>query len=63
MLLEQSSSLRCTVPEALGARYLHAREDASDQTHLPLATFPTTCPWTVEQVLADDFWPKEYPQA
>lgn len=22
-----------------------------------LATFPDTCPWTLEQILADDFFP------
>jgi hypothetical protein len=58
-LLEQSPSLRRTVPEALSARYLHAREDASDQTRLPLGTFPATCPWTAEQVLDAGFWPEQ----
>lgn len=43
-LLTQSPSLRRTVPEALPARYRQGREDASDQTRLPLPTFPTTCP-------------------
>lgn len=57
-LLAQSPSLRRTVPEALQARYRHAREDASDQTHLPLSTFPTLCPWTPEQVLDEAFWPE-----
>ena len=57
-LLEQSPSLRRTVPEALRMRYRRAREDASSQTHLPLAIFPETCPWTPEQVLDDDFWPE-----
>jgi hypothetical protein len=57
-LLEQSPSLRRTVPEALRARYRRAREDASAQTRLPLATFPATCPWTAEQVLDPDFWPE-----
>ncbi len=57
-LLEQSPSLRRTVPEVLNARYRRAREDASAQTHLPLATFPETCPWTAEQVLDADFWPE-----
>jgi hypothetical protein len=57
-LLEQSPSLRQTVPEALSARYALAREHARDQTHLPLGTFPATCPWTVEQILDDTFWPQ-----
>ena len=57
-LLEQSPSLRPTVPEALRVRYRRAREDASTQTHQPSATFPETCPWTAEQVLNEDFWPE-----
>lgn len=57
-LLEQSPSLRRTVPDALGARYTLAREHASSHTRLPLAIFPETCPWTPEQVLDPDFWPE-----
>lgn len=58
-LLEQSPSLRRTVIEVLDGRYHRARENASDQTRLPMATFPKACPWTPEQVLDDDFWPTE----
>jgi hypothetical protein len=25
---------------------------------LAVATFPEVCPWPVEQVLAEDFWPE-----
>ncbi len=57
-LLEQSPSLRRTVPDALSARYALAREHASAQTRLPLTTFPETCPWTPAQVLDTDFWPE-----
>ena len=60
-LLEQSPSLRRTIPEALRVRYRRAREDASDQTGLPLATFPEACPWTVGQVLDEDFFPETTP--
>lgn len=57
-LLEQSPSLRPTVSAVLAARYRAAREDASDQTHLPLLTLPATCPWTEAQVLDLTFWPE-----
>ena len=57
-LLEQSPSLRRTVPDALSARYALACEHASAQTRLPLATCPEACPWTAEQVLDVDFWPE-----
>jgi hypothetical protein len=42
----------------LATAYRHAREDAADETDLPLTTFPETCPWSVAQVLAADFWPE-----
>ena len=56
-LLAQSPSLHRDLPDALRDRYALAREHASVQTRLPLATFPATCPWTAQQVLDDDFWP------
>ncbi len=31
---------------------------AVDETGLPLVTFPEACPWTVEQVLDEDFLPE-----
>jgi hypothetical protein len=27
-------------------------------TSLPMATFPEACPWSIEQVLDEDFWPE-----
>jgi hypothetical protein len=42
----------------LATAYRHAREDAADETDLPLATFPEACPWPIAQVLAADFWPE-----
>jgi len=42
----------------LATAYRHAREDAADETDLPLTTFPEACEWRPEQVLAADFWPE-----
>ena len=42
----------------LATAYRDACEDAADETDLPLTTFPPTCPWSVEQVLDANFWPK-----
>jgi Domain of unknown function DUF29 len=42
----------------LPVAYREAREDAADGTDLPLATFPEACPWTVEEVLDEAFWPE-----
>jgi hypothetical protein len=44
----------------LATAYRHAREDAADETGLPLATFPEACPWTIAQVLDADFWPEDH---
>lgn len=57
VLLEDSPSLRRHVAALLTQGYPSARDTVSDETHLPLATFPIACPWTVEQVLDTAFWP------
>ena len=50
------------LPTVLTKGYRLARQWASDDTHLPLATFPVECPWSLAQVLAEDFWPEGEPQ-
>jgi hypothetical protein len=57
-LLRDSPSLRRLVPGALEGAYPRACKVASHETRLPLNTFPVVCPWSVEQVLSDDFWPE-----
>ena len=59
VLLDDSPSLRREVSGLLARWSPLARQDAADETGLPLATFPEACPWTAEQVLAEDFWPEE----
>jgi hypothetical protein len=44
--------------ERLETAYRHAREDAADETGLPLATFPEACPSSIAQVRDQDFWPE-----
>jgi hypothetical protein len=53
-----SPSLRNHLAWYLATAYRHAREDAADETDLPLATFPEACPWPLAQVLDDAFWPE-----
>jgi hypothetical protein len=59
--LAENRTLHGYPAERLAEAYRRAREDAVDDTGLPLATFPETCPWTVEQVLDEDFWPEACP--
>ena len=59
LILDDSPSLRRFLPEALLWSYRHGRVEAADETALPLAAFPETCPWSPEQLLDEDFWPEE----
>jgi len=58
-LCTRTRSLRGHLPAMLAEEYPRARRRARYQTGLPLATFPLTCPWTIEEVLDADFWPGE----
>ena len=56
--LRRNPGLQHHPAEYLAEAYAYAREDAPDETDLPLAAFPEVCPWSIEQVLAVDFWPE-----
>jgi hypothetical protein len=56
-IFRDSPSLKPTLTSVIDEEYAAAREDASDETGLPLNHFPETCPFKIEQVLAEDFWP------
>jgi len=58
-LLQQNPSLVPQAAPVIAEGYEDARLEASDETGLPLATFPPTCPWQTEQVLDAEFWPEE----
>jgi hypothetical protein len=44
--------------ERLADAYRYARRVAALETELPLVTFPDACPWTIDQVLDEDFLPE-----
>jgi Domain of unknown function DUF29 len=52
-----SPSLRPTLAEDLAGAWAHGREAASEETGLPMETFPEACPWTAAQVIHSCFWP------
>lgn len=58
-MIEESPSMTREIPTLLTKGYPLARQWASDETCLPLATFPAACPWTLAQVLDAAFWPEE----
>ena len=55
--LEDSPSLQPELPGLATSAYPWARQRAAKETRLPLATFPEVCPWCLEQLLDEDFWP------
>jgi hypothetical protein len=60
-LLQRSPSLRSTLPDVLHQNYPHARLMALDETDVPDSTLPATCPWTLQQILDDNFLPEVMP--
>ena len=57
-LVEENPSLQPTLPIVLPVAYRKARLLAASETQLDLSAFPDACPFTLEQVFADDFWPE-----
>ncbi|CAK0751945.1 conserved hypothetical protein [Gammaproteobacteria bacterium] len=55
LTLQDSSSLKGYPAEQLSKTYLKARQGASQQTGLPLHSFPETCQYTLEKML-DEGW-------
>jgi hypothetical protein len=55
--LEDNPSLKPILPQALASAYRHAALEAVAETGLARSTFPGTCPWAVEEVLDEGFWP------
>jgi len=56
--VDDNPSLKPPLQRALASAYRKATLEAVAETGLPSATFPEACPWTVEQVLDDGFWPE-----
>jgi hypothetical protein len=59
--LEQSPSLGSYLPALFEQAYPRARRQAARQTRSPLEAFPEACPWSLEQVLDEGFWPEATP--
>ena len=57
-VLEDSPSLKRLPGEELAGEYGIARLKAAGETDLPEDVFPSTCPFTIEQVLDDAFYPE-----
>jgi hypothetical protein len=58
-LVRESPSLRPVIPQLISEAYVEGREKAARETGLLETTFPAECPFTLEQILAEDFLPGE----
>ncbi|CBN56919.1 conserved hypothetical protein [Kamptonema sp. PCC 6506] len=56
-LLLDSPSLNPALEEVLGECYRRGKKAATNETELPLVTFPTECPYTIDEILDADFFP------
>ncbi|MDF0551941.1 DUF29 domain-containing protein [Kamptonema sp. UHCC 0994] len=54
---EESPSLRSYFPEVFDSCYQKARKQAAKETNLPIDTFPSESPFTLEECLDEDFLP------
>ncbi|MDB9313741.1 DUF29 domain-containing protein [Spirulina sp. CS-785/01] len=58
LLLEDSPSLKPYIVEMFSGSYSKARKEASQETGLPIETFPVDCPFCQEETLDGDYWPE-----
>lgn len=58
-LLDENPSLKPYLQEALQKIYDSGRDLAVGETNLPLKTFPENCPYTLEEIFRDSFYPGE----
>lgn len=56
-ILDDSPSLRPALPALIEKAYPLARRNALAETGLPEATFPSACPYAIDQLFDDGFWP------
>lgn len=56
--LELSPSLKNELAQAVEKAYPNAVKIAAKETQLAKSTFPSTCPYTLDQLLNEDFYPK-----
>ena len=56
--LDDNPSLKPLLPQSLATAYRKACRVAVAETGLPATTFPDACPWRVEQVTDEGFWPE-----
>jgi hypothetical protein len=56
-LLQDNPGLKSQFADIIANAYRLAKVDASRETGLDRASFPTMCPWSVEQLMDEAFFP------
>jgi hypothetical protein len=56
-LLKDNSSLNPYLEEAIQEAYENAKDLAMGETDLPEHTFPSSCPYSMSEILGDRFYP------
>ncbi len=56
--LDDSPSFRAILPKALEQAYRLGRLEAERETGLARSNFPAECPWVIDQIMDDGFWPE-----
>ena len=57
-LLEENPSLRPLISASIQQAWKRALIDAEQETGLEASAFPTTCTWSIDDILSPDFWPE-----
>jgi len=57
VVLGDNPSLRAHLPEFVASAYPIAIRKTAVETELPRTTFPPACPYTLEQIMDEDFLP------
>lgn len=60
-LIKENPSLRPYLPNSVIDAYSKAVELATKETRLSINTFPRECPYSLEKILDDDFYPENQP--
>jgi hypothetical protein len=56
--MADNPSLKSTLGESIALAYRRAIVEVERETGLERGDFQRECPWTFEQMTAEDFWPE-----
>lgn len=57
-LLRKMPSLQQALPQALPGAYGYAVRSAAEETEMPKSCFPESCPFALDQILDEEFFPE-----